>query len=95
VIDLLTHRLRIGLGLVLSAAALISTTVWLLPAGHDDQILACTVALSMALAAVLWRAVGNYAFGEADRMLYEAKAAGRNQWALAAANPPEPYVVAL
>jgi diguanylate cyclase (GGDEF)-like protein len=58
VIDLPTNRARIGLGLVLSTAILIAATVWLLPADHDNQLLACAVAVSMTLSALFWRGVG-------------------------------------
>jgi diguanylate cyclase (GGDEF)-like protein len=52
-----SHRDLVGIGLVVSSALLVIATVWLLPADHGDQILACLIALGTAVAALAWRGV--------------------------------------
>jgi diguanylate cyclase (GGDEF)-like protein len=57
VIDPAAHRDRVGLGICCGGAALIATTVWLLPGSAADHATAGLVGAAMATGALAWRAV--------------------------------------
>lgn len=46
----------IGQALVLGGAALIASTVWLLPGTNSDRVAACVIAATMSVLAIAWRA---------------------------------------